>query len=483
MPVFAAVAATAILLPGAAAAAAPASDPPLKFVAAASAVTLESWQGEPVYLDLGTHVVAGSKPFEVWLKRASYGDPIVVTQVLPGGRRKTLHLDPGMVTDFAGFQAFTHVTIKDPAGTTVADLDQTFCPNGEGVRSGPAAPDTSPYPFDCPTNPFTLGSVWGIQAGWAVPTFSWWSQPVALAEGTYTATVTVTPAYRALLGIPDAQSSATIQLTVKNVTGPGKPLRAGAAPGASVPLRPAAARPAGAASVPKGPKPDLRTLPAWGIQVTDGSVGGGETVPGDFLAFNATVWIGGSSPLVVDGFRRDGQDIMDAYQYFYDSKGNQIGYAPVGTMEWDPRDGHNHWHFADFAQYRLLDANKQLAVRSTKEAFCLASTDAVDYTIPHANWRPNNRDLHTACGGYTALAVREVLDLGNGDTYAQWLPGQSFDITNLANGTYYIEVAANPDKNLYEQDTANNVSYRQVILGGTAGARTVTVPPLDGIAG
>jgi hypothetical protein len=34
----------------------------------------------------------------------------------------------------------------------------------------------------------------------------------------------------------------------------------------------------------------------------------------------------------------------------------------------------------------------------------------------------------------------------------------------------------NPDNRLKEQSTANNVTYRKVVLGGTPGARTVTVP-------
>jgi hypothetical protein len=232
--------------------------------------------------------------------------------------------------------------------------------------------------------------------------------------------------------------------------------------------------------VPAGPKPDLRSLPAFGIEI-----GAYQEEPDgrDYLSFAATVWAAGTSPLVVDGFRRPGEDIMDAYQYFYDADGNQTGYAQVGTMEWDAADEHHHWHFTDFAQYRLLDSGKQFAVRSGKEAFCLANTDAVDYTLPAANWRPDNTDLHTACGDITSVAVREVLDVGSGDTYGQFLPGQSFDITDLPNGTYYIEVAANPDKRLHESNTKNNSSLRRVILGGEPGARTVTVPPHEGIDG
>ena len=168
---------------------------------------------------------------------------------------------------------------------------------------------------------------------------------------------------------------------------------------------------------------------------------------------------------------------MDAYQYFYDANGDVVGSAPTGAMEWDERDGHTHWHFLDFARYRLVDADKNAVVRSRKEAFCLANTDAVDYTVPGANWRPYNTDLHTACGSYGSLSVREVLDAGSGDTYGQWLPGQSFRLKGLPNGTYFIEVAANPLHRLHESSTDNNVSYRKVILGGKPGARTVRVPP------
>lgn len=118
-------------------------------------------------------------------------------------------------------------------------------------------------------------------------------------------------------------------------------------------------------------------------------------------------------------------------------------------------------------------------MKSGKEAFCLANTDAIDYTVKNANWHPNNTDLSTACGQQNSISVREVLDVGSGDTYTQYRPGQSFDITDLPNGTYYIQVIANPANRLQETNTKNNVSLRKVVLGGTVGARTVSVPPVD----
>ena len=84
---------------------------------------------------------------------------------------------------------------------------------------------------------------------------------------------------------------------------------------------------------------------------------------------------------MVDGFRNeDDPDHMDAYQYFYDADGNETGHMPVGEMHWHAQN-HQHWHFEDFARYRLLNADQTKAVRSTKQSFCLANTDAVDYTV------------------------------------------------------------------------------------------------------
>ena len=70
------------------------------------------------------------------------------------------------------------------------------------------------------------------------------------------------------------------------------------------------------------------------------------------------------------------------------------------------------------------------------------------------------------------MSVREVLDSGSGDTYFQYVPGQSFNITSLPNGIYYVEVTANPARRLHESDLTNNVSYRKVRIGGTPGRRT-----------
>jgi hypothetical protein len=164
---------------------------------------------------------------------------------------------------------------------------------------------------------------------------------------------------------------------------------------------------------------------------------------------------------------------MDAYQYALDENGQQLGYQRVGSMAWDSRDEHFHWHFKDFAKYSLVDKNKKQVYLSTKEAFCLANTDAVDYTVPGADWHPGNSDLESACGERNSLAVREILASGSGDTYDQYRPGQALSLKGRPNGTYYIKVEANPMRRLIESDATNNISYRKITVGGKPGKRTV----------
>jgi len=362
----------------------------------------------------------------------------------------------------------------------------SFCPAEGSVHVDPGSPIPSrPYPEFCPYNAFTRGAVYGISQGHAIPLFSEYGRSAQLPRGRYLATVTVGTKYADLIGMSTQDRTTTVKVNV--VKGDGGQCHVGRQRGCKVgssgtrlgapsfasrnadhrvPARPGA-RPSvqsvapGAAAV----YPDLQSLPAFAIELRRGH-----------LSFAATVWNAGPSPLVIDGFRRKNEALMDAYQYYYDAAGNPVGHEPAGTMEWDARHGHTHWHFRDFARYRLLDANKHGVVRSRKEAFCLANTDAVDYTVDGANWNPYNTDLHTSCGTYTSMAVREVLDAGNGDTYFQYLPGQSFNVENLPNGTYYIAVEANPFGVMHETDTDNNNSYRKIFLRGTPDHRRVVVP-------
>lgn len=185
-----------------------------------------------------------------------------------------------------------------------------------------------------------------------------------LALGHYTVNETITPTYTRLLQVSPADATATVKMTVvKPSAGGGLAPRAGHQP-QSRPLRSAPAVPA-MANPPASALPDLVPLPSWGISVAH--VKKTKTHPAsDQLDFGATVSVG-HAPLDVEGFRSHGSPIMKAYQYFWQN-GHTIGRVRAGTMGFDSKKGHNHWHFEQFAQYRLLNSGQRLPCGATRWA-------------------------------------------------------------------------------------------------------------------
>ncbi len=494
-----------------------ASSPAIDLVEPLKTQTVQRYKGEAIDLfGLGLYAVA-PKTVEIRTHRGkSYQDPIS-TQLLvgDGAGRVTTTLPKGLTTDPNTLTNFFEVSVIGKKGKTVLKTKQDFCLNsGDQNRVVATAPPDSPYPQYCGEHPFAVGGVFGLPGGWGTPVFGNYRQPLQFKgnDGTYTVKAVVSKPWRSALGLSTADGTSTIKLKVKTVkqgqafastthshgtpmTGidqsasslsPQHAAREAARKAAlGTPNIPAKSAPTGqrlsAAAAADLPKPDLRSLPAYQIRLDRQS-----KKKKTYLAFGATVWNAGPSPLVVDGFRKQGATVLDAYQYFFDADGKQVGYAPAGGMQWDPRVGHNHWHFKAFASYRLLDAAKKKAIISGKEAFCLAPTDSIDPTVKGAQWQPASTDLYTACGQGNAnlLSIREVLNTGWGDTYTQDLPGQSFDITKVKSGIYYIQTIANPDKKLAESSYTNNSALRKVKIGGKPGGkRTIKVYAFQGRKG
>jgi hypothetical protein len=144
--------------------------------------------------------------------------------------------------------------------------------------------------------------------------------------------------------------------------------------------------------------------------------------------------------------------------------------------------GHDHWHFLQFVSYRIVRRSGGEVVRSRKQSFCLASTDAVDLTLPGARRIPDftGHEL-SACGNGRSIWIRQTLPAGWGDTYRRNLAGQNFDITRVPNGRYLLEMRVNPRGELRETTAANNVAQRGIVLRGKPGMRHVRVAPWHGI--
>ncbi len=456
-------------------------DPSLRLIAPRSSVTVTRYGDGPAYLTPGILVAAMRGPWDIRAVRPDYDHGVTLWQHFADGTRRQLPSD--MANGFKGLHRFFRVTLTDSAGNVVLERYPTFCPQGQDMRVTAGGPMASRYPRQCgwwgSAAPYMLGTVWGIEKGWAVPDFEWDGPSFDGPDGRYTMRIAITARFRSAFDVAPEDASVAVNIRVKTEDDfcpdcpyPKPPPAGVDARAAGFPVRGTLGTAPSVMDPPDAALPDLIALPAFGISVArEGNK--------DRISFGANVWNAGPAPLLVEGFKRDDENVMDAYQYFLDGD-RVLGRARAGFMEFHVGRGHDHWHFLQFARYSLWNESMEQEVVARKQAFCLAPTDAIDLTLPGAEWQPGSTGLGTSCGGPSAVWIRETLQAGWGDTYYQ-VAGQSLDVTNVPNGTYYIAVEANPSGLLRERDMSNNVELRKIRLGGRPGNRTVQVMPWHGI--
>jgi hypothetical protein len=460
-----------------------AAPPSLKLFVADTELTLERNARGFVSFDPGVWVTPVGGDFELWFRRPDYDTPFSLEQVDSGSRAVLRTLPAEMAAGSKGLSGFARYEIRDGRGDLVASKTKNYCPNSFLLqRLSDESPLNPHYPYDC-TNAYSAGAflkgtVWGIDEGWA-------SSLIGGGYGRgltfraprkhYTARFAITPTWASLIGVTAGDDTAEIHITVVDRgeldhVDAGSPAQARSS---ASPTRPFSLVPDVTNPHPST-LPDLVALPAY--RMSTGSMRGR-----DYLNFFSTEWNQGPGTFVVEGFRAENEDSMDGFQYFIDANGEATGRAQIGELEFHAGGGHNHWHFEEFTRYSLLDASKTQVLVSGKQSWCLVNTDAIDLTVPNAMWLGFGQDLGTSCGLPGALWIREVLDVGWGDTYAQYLRGQGFNITNLPNGRYYVRVHVNPTGSIFEGSTANNIEDRLIKLRGRPGHRRVVVPPWHGI--
>lgn len=445
-----------------------AADPPtVRLFAASTQVAAERGRNDLVSVDPGMWVASVGGALELRASRPDYDTPpsLVQTDAVTGAVLRTLPSE--MLHGWGGLRGFFHLRVLDLDGTVVLSEDLPFCPNTyQRARLSDEGPLNSVYPYICGGSPFTRGTVWGIDEQWAVAAVSDFGVEFKGPRRHYRLRVEIDAAWVTALGIAPEDAQANVGITVVQHgslrSSPTRVAPTSEQHGLSVPT----------VTTPNPQSlPDLMALPAWGVSIDSRR-------KRDILGFNATEWNEGPGTLVVEGFRGVDADFMDAFQYFL-IDGTPVGRASAGQLEFHAK--HQHWHFEEFTRYSLLDETKTEVLVSGKQSWCLANTDAIDLSVENANWAAFGGDLFTMCGGPRALWIREVLDVGWGDTYAQFSLDQAFDITNLPNGRYYIRTTVNPTGMLLEGTDANNVEDRLIKLRGKPGARQVVVPPWHGI--
>jgi hypothetical protein len=472
--------ATAVAIPATRGHAAP-KTPSLRMLTAARQIVAERFDTESdLYIPQSVYLEAVNGAFEIDATRVK--GKVHLEQVMRTGstvKKVRTIKTPTPPTFDVGLPRFFSVEVLDSQGHVVTTAHPDFCPfnDYDSQRVSPNSPDNPTYPSSCGSR-LTQATVWGVDQGWANPPyFQLSASPTDMPDGKYTMTVAITPSYANQLGVPKSNRTTTVKLDVVTDNGCGKicpaERRARARMhGPTRQVRMAQAQAPGGRYHPVSNRshglPDLIALPAHGLSTSHKN-----KADKDFLNFGATIWNAGPGTFDVEGFRRNGKPTMDARQYVYKGS-HSVRSIKIGTFEFDNRVGHHHWHLEDVAQYDLLDAHQDRAVRSGKQSFCLAPTDPIDLTRPGALWSPDYVGLGSSCPSDQSLWLRETLPVGWGDTYVQQKGGQAFNITDLPNGRYYIRVTTNPHGKIHEVTKKNNSALLAVDLGGTPGDRTVS---------
>lgn len=204
--------------------------------------------------------------------------------------------------------------------------------------------------------------------------------------------------------------------------------------------------------------PDLRTRRPADLQfatLDDGT---------HVLRFSNTVWNAGPGRLELEGDPRPRQGVVKAiYQNLYDPQGKQVSHKPVNSdVTYHPT--HAHFHFADFANYRLLRKDKRGGYRSTakqgagvKTGFCIMDTRPV---------ASPTQARYLACN-----EGEQGLSVGWGDVYDSTLADQWVELRGrgLKDGEYALQSAADPNDKLNEgggEREENNVATAYFTVRG-----------------
>lgn len=205
--------------------------------------------------------------------------------------------------------------------------------------------------------------------------------------------------------------------------------------------------------------PNLHVLPSylsgWNVDTTSS--------PGHaYISYSTAMANGGPGPFYLRGTGTattmpDGSPGELVNQIVYRDDGTSYERA-AGTFEYHA--AHGHVHFTDFALARLRirgPGDTVGAVVASGEKTSFALLEMVHYAD-----LPLRPEWPGGLGGGRTQGLRP----GYADVYGAGLTGQSFEITGLANGNYWLEVVADPENHVLESNESDNVTRIPITLSG-----------------
>lgn len=178
------------------------------------------------------------------------------------------------------------------------------------------------------------------------------------------------------------------------------------------------------------------------------------------IRFSAWTINRGTGPLELRGGATQG-GTQDVYQRIYDSDGSYTERLAGNFAIVNGR-----LRFTDSADYFLREVTSNdgvggVVASNQKVAYCLV--DSFKLTNPPPSTPPSAvyGGTYPACGQIMGISIGWV------DFYGPQLTGQSIVLTGVSNGTYWLELVADPLNRLSELDETNNISREKVTVATT----------------
>ncbi|MFH1198394.1 MAG: lysyl oxidase family protein [bacterium] len=163
------------------------------------------------------------------------------------------------------------------------------------------------------------------------------------------------------------------------------------------------------------------------------------------------------------------------YQRIYIKNGSEFTWKDVksGTMYYDEKPGHDHFHVDDWVEFRLVDTTNEnekiVLARGQKVSYCLfnsgicSSSDNVCniYGQRYGEDMPN-----FGLGDYFECSTgKQGISVGGYDTYGMLYEGQFLQLPqNLKSGEYLLEIEIDPDNKYVESNKDNNSLRMKIII-------------------
>ena len=153
------------------------------------------------------------------------------------------------------------------------------------------------------------------------------------------------------------------------------------------------------------------------------------------------------APCVIDGIPYDQCTI--ATQEILDSAGTVVATHPAGVAFFHPE--HNHWHQSAVASFKIMSGDPVTGTEiatGVKITFCFVDVKFTGVTGNEKKQMP--RSYFECNGDFQGLSV------GWGDEYHQSTPLQELEVTNLAEGDYFLTHEADPENHWLEGPAADS---------------------------